>query len=565
MYTPLPDEADSENDIADWPRRLLHVPTMTVYEWKPGHRYGSFARPKYNALSYTWGRYALRDSEKCMVQSVKINGTTWTIPRIDPDVHFSKKAFEKVIKEAVKDHMSPRRWSAPVRDLKFLWLDIACIDQTFPRWATLEIGRQAMIFGKANRVYVWLSHLSTETLQECTRDIFQASETAYPTIEDMWGTSAPQLNGSERSWVEKATHSMTSLLADPYFSSLWTLQEGYLCSGAMLMSKEGEPVSKINISVTLSELAHAFGRIQRKCVELLSCDSDDHASFSHLAKMVDLSGISFYRLAQPMVLYRASRHRRTTYAEDRIYGIQQVFGFQLGRSDPDAATDRVYTLEELEDQLGKKLVETWPSMSQLFVHSAQVPTGRGWHMTDNSIIPSFGLTGLQISPGFPRACTLSTMSHNGATWGFVQGLACTFSALSNAWRELYGYKEDYDVRGVTYCHRFALDEELRAHLPGIHTTCPPAGKVQHDIAKAIENFDIGLQLRVMLLDAIDTGGEWANYYGVIVILQKTQEPHHWHRLGVCQWITLKEFEDNSVVPFLQGIGTEWREITGLYT
>jgi hypothetical protein len=81
--------------------------------------------------------------------------------------------------------------------------------------------------------------------------------------------------------------------------------------------------------------------------------------------MIDKSGISFYRLAQPMVVYRASRHQRTAYAEDRIYGIQQVFGFRLGPSDPSAAIDHAYPMEELEDQLGKKLVETWPSISQL--------------------------------------------------------------------------------------------------------------------------------------------------------------------------------------------------------
>lgn len=82
------------------------------------------------------------------------------------------------------------------------------------------------------------------------------------------------------------------------------------------------------------------------------------------------------------------------------------------------------------------------------------------------------------------------MDHDGATWGLLQGLAYTFSALRKAWRELYDYQEDYDVRGVTCCHRIALDEELRVQLPEVHTTCPAAGKVHHEIAEGIENLDI---------------------------------------------------------------------------
>jgi hypothetical protein len=62
---------------------------------------------------------------------------------------------------------------------------------------------------------------------------------------------------------------------------------------------------------------------------------------------------------------------------------------------------------------------------------------------------------------------------------------------------------------------------------------------------------------------VETGT--TRYYSVMVIFQETQEPRYWHRLGICQWTTLKEFEDNNVVRLVQGVGPEWQEISDLYT
>lgn len=50
-------------ELGDWPQRLLHVPTMTSYEWQPGHCYGpSKPKPEYRAISYTWGRWKISET-----------------------------------------------------------------------------------------------------------------------------------------------------------------------------------------------------------------------------------------------------------------------------------------------------------------------------------------------------------------------------------------------------------------------------------------------------------------------------------------------------------------------
>lgn len=85
------------DDECDWPRRLLHLPTLTSYEWSPGDQYGEHSKPDYVALSYTWGRWRLRDGELPEVTALPVTGVTWEIPRVNPN-HFSAAEFENVLK-----------------------------------------------------------------------------------------------------------------------------------------------------------------------------------------------------------------------------------------------------------------------------------------------------------------------------------------------------------------------------------------------------------------------------------------------------------------------------------
>src|SRR5450755_4332269 len=56
-------QAKDPPGISHWPRRLLHLPSWTSLEWQPGDCYGSYHRPKYSAISYTWGRFRLDSKE----------------------------------------------------------------------------------------------------------------------------------------------------------------------------------------------------------------------------------------------------------------------------------------------------------------------------------------------------------------------------------------------------------------------------------------------------------------------------------------------------------------------
>ncbi|KAF2733137.1 hypothetical protein EJ04DRAFT_411683, partial [Polyplosphaeria fusca] len=126
-----------------WPRRLLCVSNLTSYAWQPGNVYNGVKEPQYNAITYTWGRWRLKDGEQPDTKSIpiSINGDDWTIPRVDPK-HFTTAEFENVIRATTT--LQPN-FRSP-NNVEFVWLDIACIHQGDDPRSAAEIGRQAAIF-----------------------------------------------------------------------------------------------------------------------------------------------------------------------------------------------------------------------------------------------------------------------------------------------------------------------------------------------------------------------------------------------------------------------------------
>ena len=167
---------DGEDEkFGRWPHRLLHVPSMTSMEWQPGNVYGTYIAPKYSAVSYTWGRYDLdRPGVKCKrkyrnIRGIDIKGIDWPVPRINPDEQFSVDQFQTLIQQTCE----------PIKNTDertdFLWLDVACIDQNNGPQKMAEIGRQAVIFQGAQRVFIWLTKIHKERLSRILNELVQSS------------------------------------------------------------------------------------------------------------------------------------------------------------------------------------------------------------------------------------------------------------------------------------------------------------------------------------------------------------------------------------------------------
>ncbi|KAK8042405.1 hypothetical protein PG994_012888 [Apiospora phragmitis] len=236
-----------------WPRRLLHVPSLTSYEWKPGNRYGGKTCPPYNTLSYTWGRFALKEHEMPGVGAlpIRIEGRrSWKIPRIDP-AHFTVDEFKAAVKLAGQAFSGLDNLQKDVKDMEeafkmtveFLWLDVACIDQEHAKTKLAEINRQAVIFQNSRSSCVWINHLTHDQL--LTIQDF-STQLQFPANSKVANASHALQNWLDQ-WFGRLQHISKLLLpvkvdiekgaciSAPWFSSLWTLQEAYLRPNACVL------------------------------------------------------------------------------------------------------------------------------------------------------------------------------------------------------------------------------------------------------------------------------------------------------------------------------------------
>lgn len=152
-----------------WPRRLLYIAGhgMKSLEWKEGNWYGDAKEPEYSVLSYTWGKY---EHMYHMHPVLKIDGIPWTAPCICP-LHFSADEFTEVITRLKEEHK-----------VKYLWLDVACIDQRKESPEKIsEIGRQFGIFKRAAKTFVWLT-----TIREDKKDIPPYGEVSRAPLDKDW-------------------------------------------------------------------------------------------------------------------------------------------------------------------------------------------------------------------------------------------------------------------------------------------------------------------------------------------------------------------------------------------
>jgi len=391
---------------------------MTSLPWKPGNCYGNYSNPKYNAVSYTWGRWELKDrDERPEIKALPVKGVEWFIPRIHPE-RFTDKEFQAMVDDTVVPHPSrPDR-----QEIEFLWLDIACIHQEDQDENAREVGRQANIFKSAAHTYIWLKH-----------------DTAFirrwaPAMEIEFSSMCSKnfhIDVDLNIWAARVTSLIEELIADPWFSSLWTLQESFLCPNADLIFRDAA-----KNSFDLCSLKHI-------CELFLTVR--DSLSYNEIIHQVDLeyglsdlinkTGLLDSLEGNPMGLLTASRNRTTSYEDDRVYGIMQIFDFQLGKSSPEAITGHKYSLDELSDQLGEALLLKYPILSQLHIHTSPVKNGKAWRFSHSSVVPEHArlfFRNMQFQGEADHLTVLSTLRlQDGMLLGKFSGPTALFTTFAS--------------------------------------------------------------------------------------------------------------------------------------
>ncbi|KAI1742966.1 hypothetical protein F4680DRAFT_410622 [Xylaria scruposa] len=389
------------DEDCQWPRRLLHVNSLTSHYWAPGNVYGSHKEPRYNAITYTWGRFQLakEDPRYPSTDPLPVKGIKWQryLPRMNPD-HFTVKEMIDIIRVASEP-------ANGYQAAQFVWLDIACIDQTpdsedYYR----EIARQAKIFRGAADVFIWLTTMNTLELEQTLSTLVNLSRgDQFQSLEDFRSSSTV--------WFSKLDKAILRLTKDPWFTSLWTLQEAFLSPHAIIISRQGvtnyAKECLTNSDTTCHCILQEFIKICHTLRSRLEWAEGNEILVAEAQQLNDkLNALGFLdgvylqtqwdfasqlpntpagKMGNPFSLLTASRLRTTTNPVDRVYGIMQVFNLQLGKANK-YTEKRQFTLAELTDELSAMLILKYPITSQLIIQHQQ-SRNSSWRINSYTRLP----------------------------------------------------------------------------------------------------------------------------------------------------------------------------------
>ena len=253
-----------------------------------------------------------------------------------------------------------------------------------------------------------------------------------------------------------------------------------------------------------------------------------------------------------MRLYAIAMSRDPSNEEDCIYGIQQIFGLRLGKSNPSNMKSS-YSLEELEDELGAQLMRDNPVLSQNFVHyNSTLRIGKRWRLARNLENPhmSFNYDSPWSPSNYASCCALSTGRIGGVLCGRFDGRVCDFVVLQKNWTARYedssrSRPPDQPLVSI----QLDVGSELFPRFPSWRL--PNAGHgVAADEHVAVKTAELLVEctsqeynpdsydsrsLKVLHMGK-DRGSGDECQIGLLLFRSKTEPLHIWRRVGICAWL-----------------------------
>ncbi|KAF2122751.1 heterokaryon incompatibility protein-domain-containing protein [Lophiotrema nucula] len=529
-----------------WPARLLHVESWTSYRREDGNTYRGHSEPAYNIISYTWGRWEIKGQGS----SLGIKGVEWTIPSVNAQDAFSVDQFRKVIEVACEG-------------VDFLWIDIACIDQENRADKMKEISNQASIFFKAEKVFVWLHQWDHEKLEEQVgnmNEILSELESQCHMVmyssgsddEDMdWETAREEIPECLRDdeWINKAVKALKKWREEPWFTSLWTLQEMHLSESATILSKgattvslDGKIVGINHVEDWVDSLTDAVRGIY---FEEPFPTGINKPKLDQILEHADILGLGQQYFQNTCTIYSAAKFRTASQELDYVYGIMQLFDLQLGEaSEPDGK----FSLQDLRMQFAAALNRRHPIFSQLFVHSKPPEHGLSWMVGENSILP----LRLHWNDLMPEAyCEIQVNEKSGIA--HFRGGGCSFQSLSALLRQINEERPSKRWQDILLD---AWDDSLE-QIPEDFLNLDRAQNLRfHELGDALSNI-FGGRLKVFWLgiatDPARTSKELS--IGILAMETSISDRTVFRRIGLYLW---PELEDDS--PHLDMFEKIWEQM-----
>lgn len=509
-----------------WPRRLLDIVSMTSFERQSGNVYADVHEPKYSILSYTWGRFALPGKDTLSTAAhLPVQGVQWGIPAIDPR-YFTADQFLRAI-HAIRD----------ISGNRFLWLDIACIDQKIKKIKMEEVGRQAGIFANADMAFIWLWTTTADKLRHSLVDILESRHIPAP-----FDASVSDLEADSR--LKTLEEVVATVLDDWWFSSLWTLQEHQLRPDAVLLSRDGEPVdrpesfrtSSSELYYSLLSLDPAFGLAVDSLKEGVFGNERLRATAERLERRMKQAGYDIRPSINrnPNVHFALAHQRTATFELDRIYGIMALYNIQVGATVPGSDTAHTYTLEELEDEFALALNAKSPFLAQWFIHVDKPSPRKTWKITQTVRISQL----CQWDQGYSSYddCVIRA---EGSEVRIRAGIT-SFEGLVEFWRTRMTYLPEGESSGGQLI--VVVDDYICGENPDIPYFDYEPGEAPEKTFQRTQRTVDGLlstftnsRLSVIRMGKLEWNS-WSliNIFGLL-ILHDEEDKTRCQRMGLCRW------------------------------
>ena len=387
------------------------------------------------------------------------------------------------------------------------------------------------------------------------------------------------------------------LFQDPWFTSLWTLQEAFLCQNAHLLSRNAMPISIAPLD-GLRPLIRLCDDLSNYCTKADTPDTPHvpgspwDVALRDLHKTLHSRGLPALASNNPLAAYCAAASRQATDQSDYVYGVQQVFHYRLGKTQEGSNTTQKLSRRHLESQFGARLIEDWPVLSQMHVFTVPARLGTGWHPSLDSRIPS--------GPGWSRLtstwwwkleclCDIRATSADEGAVGAFRGRVCQYAAMQGLWSMAESGRDSDDSHGT----RSRPSEPESLHHIGLDVTLsigdvedpsePPEYRTRgyaRDIVPGSEQKALtlwlteyfGNHLKILLLGRIVDDLEGRTFqdetYNIGLLLTESDGDEFdsaFRRIGFCYWRSdplPAGMED--VQPMLAAFDTHpfWRDLEG---
>jgi hypothetical protein len=337
------------------------------------------------------------------------------------------------------------------------------------------------------------------------------------------------------------------ILGDPWFSSLWALQESFLCPHMKLLSRKGR-TAHWEYNSPRTPLQLLFTSILADLEPRLYRTETDAEAAQKLRLILDLTtryGLSTLSTSNIIAPYIASRNRTASRKEDTIYAIQQIFGFRLGSS-AIGFGGRSFTLPQLQTQFANELLSLYPAQSQTFLHTKPAPVGTAWLPSGDSRVPHGIPEYTRASHTFTGACkgesdaqplcVLGVSDSNGATWATFTGLTCHWLDFQSIFTQA-DQEQLQKQFWVSVCLDAGNDSNMASYTPSTVFNC-----LGEEVLTLPLGFLAEAQTVVLLLGHYETPSDdgWhVPQTAAVGLILKPNLEHgsqpRYRRLGFCVW------------------------------